>query len=234
MLTAVAQRQGNNIDYLQAYSGLLDIWRNFLNSSLPDPGDQLCTDDFEGPSPHNVNLAAKGVIGYGALGLLQAMAGNVSEAKVIAKQAELFAGDWLRMANDTDHYRLQYNLPNTWSMKYNILFQYILRLELFPDTVMQQELAYYQTKRQVYGVPLDDRALFTKTDWESWVGAMGTSQQFADTVAAIYKFADETPSRVPFSDWYFTDTGIVKGFRARPVIGGLYARAVLQQGSLVL
>ena len=38
---------------------LLSTWANDTVASLPDPGNQLCTDDFEGPSPHNVNLAAK-------------------------------------------------------------------------------------------------------------------------------------------------------------------------------
>ena len=38
---------------------LLSTWANYTVASLPDPGNQLCTDDFEGPSPHNVNLAAK-------------------------------------------------------------------------------------------------------------------------------------------------------------------------------
>jgi len=38
---------------------VLKIWADYIVVSLPDPGNQLCTDDFEGPSPHNVNLAAK-------------------------------------------------------------------------------------------------------------------------------------------------------------------------------
>ena len=38
---------------------VLSTWANYTVDSLPDPGNQLCTDDFEGPSPHNVNLAAK-------------------------------------------------------------------------------------------------------------------------------------------------------------------------------
>ena len=38
---------------------MLITWGDYIVASLPDPGDQLCTDDFEGESPHNVNLAAK-------------------------------------------------------------------------------------------------------------------------------------------------------------------------------
>ncbi len=46
--------------YLYIYfRKLLMQWGDYMVASLPDPGDQLCTDDFEGPSPHNVNLAAK-------------------------------------------------------------------------------------------------------------------------------------------------------------------------------
>jgi len=75
-----------------------------------------------------------------------------------------------------------------------------------------------------YGVPLDDRADFTKTDWLMWVAAMGNKEQFQAITDAVYKFANETPDRTPFTDWYETSTGRRKGFTARPVIGGLFAK----------
>jgi hypothetical protein len=96
------------------------------------------------------------------------------------------------------------------------------------QSVLSSELSYYLTKTQPYGIPLDDRALFTKTDWESWVAAMGTPQQFSSIFSLIFKFAQETPDRVPFTDWYDTNTGRLHGFRARPVMGGLFARAMVQ------
>lgn len=51
--------QTKNLTFLDPYWPLLKIWADFIVASLPDPGNQLCTDDFEGPSPHNMNLAAK-------------------------------------------------------------------------------------------------------------------------------------------------------------------------------
>lgn len=54
----------------------MDTWGDYLVSSLPDPGNQLCTDDFEGPSPHNVNLAAKGIVGLGAYSLILKIKGD--------------------------------------------------------------------------------------------------------------------------------------------------------------
>lgn len=42
-------------------------------------------------------------------------------------------------------------------------------------TVVQLELNYYLKKHlNQYGIPLDNRATFTKLDWEFWVGALGT------------------------------------------------------------
>ena len=59
MLAGIAQRQNNDVAYLKPYWPALTQWANYLNVSLPDPGEQLCTDDFEGPSPHNVNLGTR-------------------------------------------------------------------------------------------------------------------------------------------------------------------------------
>ena len=56
MLAAIAQRQGGAVDYLVPYLPVLTTWAEYINSSLPDPGLQLCTDDFEGPSPHNAKF----------------------------------------------------------------------------------------------------------------------------------------------------------------------------------
>ena len=42
-----------------SFRTVLHRWANLTVSSLPNPPKERCTDDFEGPFPHNVNLAAK-------------------------------------------------------------------------------------------------------------------------------------------------------------------------------
>ena len=134
MLAAIAQKQNNDVSYLKPYWPALTPWANYLNISLPDPGEQLCTDDFEGPSPHNVNLALKGILGLGSFALLLNANGQTSEASVYRQAAEGFVQDWLKMGlyESGDHYRLQFDLANTWSTKYNLMWQYALGLDLFP------------------------------------------------------------------------------------------------------
>lgn len=53
---------------------------------------------------------------------------------------------------------------------------------------------------------------------------MGTQDQFNTIMNAIYKFANETPNRVPLTDWYDTIAGTQTGFQARPVVGGVFAK----------
>jgi hypothetical protein len=226
MLAAIDQRAG--LPYAMPHYGpLLAQWANYLTTALPDPGDQLCTDDFEGPSPHNANLAAKGIVAVSAYAEICSRYDNSSCANYYRSLASTFINDWLSMANDGNHYRLQYNLPNTFSLKYNVAIQQVLDLQVaFPlTTVLQQELDYYLSSQlNVYGVPLDDRAAFTKLDWLSWVSTMGTPQQFATLIHCIVRFANETIDRVPLTDWYQTNTPNMKGFRARSVVGGVYLR----------
>jgi hypothetical protein len=79
-----------------------------------------------------------------------------------------------------------------------------------------------------YGIPLDSRSNLTKVDWASWVAAFGDNQQANAIFAKLYKFANEGADRVPFSDIYNVVTGQMLGFRARPVMGGLFARALIE------
>ena len=45
MLAGIVQRL-NTSDFLQPYWNVMETWAQYLNSTLPDPGNQLCTDDF--------------------------------------------------------------------------------------------------------------------------------------------------------------------------------------------
>jgi len=127
----------------------------------------------------------------------------------------------------TDHYRLRYDEPG-WSLKYNMVFQNILDLDVFPASVMQQEIAYYLQNLHPYGIPLDVRSDYSKLDWQSWIAAQATNpSDFALIINSIYQFAQYTPQRVPLTDWYYTTQPNQQGFQARTVVGGLWAKAVL-------
>jgi len=134
---------------------------------------------------------------------------------------------WEPMAKENDHYKLAFDAQNTWSQKYNLVWDKLLGLNLFPARVRETELAYYETKLSKYGLPLDSRKDYTKLDWEIWTATLSSSQpQFERFTAPIAKWLDETPSRVPLTDWYSTVTGKQEGFQARSVVGGVYIKAL--------
>jgi hypothetical protein len=104
-----------------------------------------------------------------------------------------------------------------------------LSLNLFPSDVAKLESDYYQTKMLNFGIPLDSRSNLTKSDWTSWIAAFSDDQEQANAIIGkLYKFGNESPDRVPYSDFYDAATGHNLGFRARSVMGGLFARALLE------
>ena len=133
--------------------------------------------------------------------------------------AEKYAAIAKKMANEGDHYRLAFDRKNTWSQKYNMVWDKLWNLNLFPNNVIGKELNYYLTKQNPYGLPLDSRKEYTKSDWI-------TFQKFYDHV---YKYINETVSRVPISDWHHTDSGKWVGFRARSVIGGYWMKVLMDK-----
>lgn len=235
MILGIVQRQKNDLTWLfPRYSKLLEMWAGYLVASLPDPGNQLCTDDFEGPSPHNANLAAKGVVGLSAYAKILETAGNTTGAFYYQRLAEKFMSQWMQLAatnaTGVPHYKLEYDIAESWSLKYNIAYQKFVGLDIFPQAVINTELNYYMKQMNTYGVPLDVRSDFTKLDWESWVGAMSDNKDDWTTIIdKIYLFADTTPDRIPLTDWYWTSTGRFRGFIARPVLGAVYAKLLLHQ-----
>jgi len=52
---------------------------------------------------------------------------------------------------DGDHFRLAFDQPGTWSQKYNLVWDRVLGLKLFPASVAQKEMAFYRRTQERYG-----------------------------------------------------------------------------------
>lgn len=221
MIAGIAKAE-NNAAFAGKYWPLLSQWANYLKGNGLDPGDQLCTDDFTGLLAHNANLSLKAVEALGAYAMMAKMLGKRQEAESYRALARQYAARWLQLANDGDHTRLAYDRPGTWSQKYNLVWDQVLGIRLFPDKLAREEVAYYKSHASHFGYPLDSRSAFTKLDWESWTAALAGPSGFKALFSGVYNFADQTPTRVPLSDWYWTVDGTQTGFQARPVVGGVY------------
>jgi hypothetical protein len=214
-----------NADFAKKYWPVLTRWAEFLKSKGLDPENQLCTDDFAGHLAHNVNLSVKAIVALGAFAKLCEMAGHKELAADYRKTAEQYASRWILMAADGDHTRLAFDKPGTWSQKYNLVWDRILGLNLFPATVAQREVAYYKKIQNRCGLPLDNRQPYTKLDWSIWTASLADApEDFAALVEPVYLFLQCTPQRVPMTDWYWTKEPKQVGFQARPVIGGVFIK----------
>ncbi|MDO5310216.1 MAG: DUF4965 domain-containing protein [Planctomycetia bacterium] len=224
VLDVIARNEGN-ADYALEYWPTLEKWANYLLEYGLDPENQLCTDDFAGHLAHNANLSIKAIVALACYADLCERAGKDDVAKDFRAKAEEFAKEWVKLADNNDHYRLAFDRPDTWSMKYNIVWDKLLELNLFPAEVVNKELNYYQRVINPFGLPLDNRSDYTKLDWEVWTATLAPNLEgFNDIMNHVYPFMDRTAQRVPLTDWYFTNNAAQRGFQARAVVGGVFIK----------
>lgn len=224
MLYALAREDGN-ADFVLKYWPVVSKWAEYLKEKGLDPENQLCTDDFAGHLAHNTNLSIKAIIALECYSRLCDMAGIKEDAKSFHKTAVEFAGQWKSMAYDGDHYRLAFDKPGTWSQKYNLVWDELLELNIFDPEIAKTEIRYYLDKQNKYGIPLDNRADYTKLDWIVWTASLSSDPDtFSALITPIHKFLNETPDLVPMNDWYDTKTAEMVGFKARSVVGGVFIK----------
>ena len=225
ILAAAISMEENDISFANKYWDIFTTWSNYLLENGLDPADQLCTDDFAGHLAHNCNLSIKAILGIAGYGIMAGMRGDEATKDSCLQKAREMAAIWEKDAFDGDHYRLTFDAEGSWSQKYNIIWDKIWGLGLFSDKVYSTELAYYQKIQNKYGVPLDSRATFTKSDWVMWTASLAPDEvTFKNLMMPIYHYVNEGPRRVPIGDLHDTNTGVWIGMKARSVIGGYWMR----------
>ena len=231
-LAALAQIEGT-AEFASYWWPTVTKWAEYLERFGFDPGNQLCTDDFAGHLAHNANLAAKSIVALACYARLAEMRGERETAAKYAALAKGMVPKWIAAAKGGRLDAAKLTLDkcrhprDTWAQKYNLVWDRILGLGLFPPSVAEGELKAYRQLLLPYGLPLDSRLNYTKVDWTVWSATLtGKRDDFEALIAPLYRFADETPDRIPFTDWYWADNGRHRGFIARSVIGGVFIPAL--------
>ena len=155
-----------------------------------------------------------------------------------SKTAADFYAQWEGLAIDPEekHTMLAYQWRSTYSLLYNTYPDLLLDLNLIPDSLYDMQSAFYPTVSQMFGIPLDSRHSYTKSDESMWTAATCTPETRRLFVNALGYWLNETTTQYAFTDLYDTidmgaypvsPTPIV--LMARPVAGGHFSLLALER-----
>jgi len=234
IMAAAISVADEDASFAKEHAEVLGVWAEYLAENGLDPADQLCTDDFAGHLAHNCNLSLKAIMGLASYAILSRMWGKKKQAERYDKLARRLADRWCEMASNGDgSYRLAFDRPGSYSMKYNAVWDKLFGTAIFPPQVIASEIASNFARFHPYGMPLDNRSDYTKSDWLVWTATLASTRaDFERFIAPLYRAYDRSESRVPMSDWYYTTTARHQSFQNRTVQGGLYIKLLLESGKM--
>lgn len=213
----------NDCNFLKENIDLFQKWVKYLIEFGKDPQNQLCSDDFAGHLSHNINLAIKATLGIEAFAGISSMLDDAKSSEVYHLIAKEYADSIVKNGYSEEHSYLTFEDSNTWSLKYNMIWDKYFNSNLFDDSLFEKEFNYYLTKQNKYGIPLDNRKDYTKSDRLVEVSCFSDNiKERQKFLSGLVTFLKAKKSRVPFGDWYDTKTGEAIMFRARTVQGGCF------------
>ncbi|KAI1763114.1 DUF1793-domain-containing protein [Hypoxylon sp. FL1150] len=220
--------------WLSSHYELLKRFSQYLIDYSLVPDAQLSTDDFAGELANQTNLAVKGVVGLQAMSAIARVVGEAEDASVFATRATDFYEQWEGYAIDPSgrHTLLAYQWRSSWGLLYNVYLDKLLNMGLVRPELYDMQSAWYATVSQAFGVPLDSRHHYTKSDWQIWTAATCSRATRRLFVNAVAYWLNQTATTLPFGDLYETvaegDYPIgIDRFAARPVVGGHFALLAL-------
>jgi hypothetical protein len=276
-ISAKGEKQARQ--WIQKSYPLWKQWTGYLVREALIPSNQLSTDDFAGWLANQTNLALKGIIGIRAMAEISELVGETADAKYYRNVSEKYIKTWqeeFAVSRDGTHAKLAYTWFGSWTTLYNLFADSLLCFHLpssalgSNDGLAQKPLGdsgvsktafvgekiykiqsdWYHNVRQRYGLPLDSRHLYTKSDWEFFAVAVASKQVREEVVQSIALWVNETSTGIwtlfsvfrpfvltsrtdlPLTDLYDTEgDGGFPGisFKARPVVGGHFAFLALER-----
>lgn len=168
ILSLVYAQRAKDKTYLTIHYKILKQWTEYLIEQTLLPDHQMSTDDFAGWLANQTNLALKGIIGIEAMASIADLTGNTADAANFTNIAQSYISEWGRLGIATDakppHTTLSYGQNDTHGILYNLYSDRLLGLDLVPQRIYDMQSKFYATIEQTYGIPLDTRHFYTKSD----------------------------------------------------------------------
>ncbi|KAI4806163.1 DUF1793-domain-containing protein, partial [Aureobasidium sp. EXF-8846] len=208
-------------------------WATYVIEYSLVPAAQLSTDDFAGTLANQTNLAIKGIVGLKAMSFISGALGDLSAAANYSVTAASYYAQWEQFAIDPSdtHTMLAYQSRGSFGLLYNTYPDKLLNLGIVHESLYDMQSDWYPTISQVFGVQLDSRHTYTKSDWEMWTAATCSPSTRRLFVNALAYWLNNTSTRLAFGDLFETvGTGAYPDgvtFIARPVAGGHYSLLAL-------
>lgn len=224
MVAAIARIEGSAA-YAEAHWETLSVWADYLVEHANTSSEQVYGDAIFGPLAQGTNLAVKSILGIASFAQLAATLGKGDIAQNYRRKADAMAMEWQIKAIDGDHYKMAFHQQDTWSMKYNLVWDDLLGLHVFPDSISKMEIRFYRKKQEKFGIPLDSRDQITRANWQIWTAALNKDvRMFDEMIKPLYRLINETPNRVPMLEWYYTNQSTNPAFRTGLTPGGYFMK----------